>query len=163
MQSNQLLINEVSLGSRLNLAVSSDRRGEFGLLLAMLSSDMRDMAQFHLQGHKPDAEQKLRDHFELPAAQTLIADMGAKDEVVDNSMTFHQQGLSGFHLQQYLTPEALVTRGELSSDLTQVLDNCDVFTQARHNQSRSIPVKLDQHLHFAEQLLAQRRMAEILV
>jgi len=48
MQIDDLLITESQLNSRLNNSVHENRRGEFALLLAMLSHDALDFSQFHL-------------------------------------------------------------------------------------------------------------------
>ncbi|MCE9678542.1 hypothetical protein LZP69_04955 [Shewanella sp. AS1] len=166
MQSNQLLINEVNLGTRLNQAVGMARRGEFALLLAMLSNDVCDMAQFHLQ-ECDNKLQALRQKFQLPPPQPYVADLSL-NAVVDNSACFHHSleeqshtsNLTGFHLQHYLTPEALVVRGRDSLDMHQVLTNCDPVTQARHKGEVNAATYFDQDQHFSEQLVAQRTMAK---
>lgn len=48
MQIDCLLITESQFSSRLNQSVQQQRRGEFGLLLTMLSHDALDFSQFHL-------------------------------------------------------------------------------------------------------------------
>ncbi|QYJ87773.1 hypothetical protein K0I73_08915 [Shewanella mesophila] len=161
MRTNQLLINEANLGTRLNQAVTSDRRGEFGLLLAMLSTDARDMAQFHLQSQTEDLNTQLRDRFELAAEQPLVVNM-AEVDVVDNSPQFHSAGLVNFHLQEYLTPEALVIRGSDSLEMSRVLANCDQVTRSRYRGQIEPQSMIGDYLHFGDQLVAQRAMAEIL-
>jgi hypothetical protein len=162
MRTNQLLINEANLGTRLNHAVTSDRRGEFALLLAMLSVDARDMAQFHTPASKDDLNTRLRNQFELPPEQTLVGNI-AKEAVTDNSPQFHQSGLACFHLQQYLTPEALVIRGDDSLNMSRVLANCDPITRSRYRGDVHPQAMIGDYPHFAEQLVAQRVMADILV
>lgn len=162
MQTNRLLINEVNLGTRLNHAVSDDRRGEFALLLAMLSDDARDMAQFHLPHSLEDTDSRLRQRFELPRSQPLLVNI-TEQAVIDNSAVFHQQGMSAFHLQQSLTPEALVIRGHESIAMNAVLNNCDRVTQSRYRGQLNNQIGMDDIVHFADQVVAQRTMADIMV
>lgn len=162
MQTNRLLINEVNLGTRLNHAVSDDRRGEFALLLAMLSDDARDMAQFNLPHSLKDTESRLHQQFELPQSQPLLANI-AEDAVTDNSAAFHQQGMSAFHLQQSLTPEALVIRGHESMAMNAVLNNCDPITLSRYRGELNPQIGIQDILHFADQVVAQRTMADIMI
>lgn len=161
MRTNQLLINEANLGTRLNHAVTADRRGEFALLLAMLSTDASDMAQFHVESPTNDLNTRLRKTFELATEQPLVTNL-AEEEVIDNSPQFHAAGLTNFHLQQYLTPEALVVRGNDSLDMSQVLANCDLVTRSRYRGQIEPQAMIGEYLHFGDQLISQRAMAEIL-
>ena len=161
MRTSQLLINENHLGSRLNQAVTEHRRGEFSLLLAMLSSDARDLAQFHLDGANVDCEATLKRQFDLPEPQMLMSDLH-KGIDCDNSSAFHQAGLRGFHLQQYLSPEPLVHRGRDSLAMQEVLANCDPVTAARFHGELTADVPLLELPHFTEQIVKQRALGDIL-
>ncbi|WP_428617826.1 VC2046/SO_2500 family protein [Shewanella sp.] len=161
MRTSQLLINENHLGSRLNQAVTEHRRGEFGLLLAMLSSDARDLAQFHLDGMNLDSEAKLKRQFDLPEPQALTSELH-KGIDCDNSGAFHQAGLSGFHLQQYLSPEPLVHRGRDPLAMQEVLANCDPITAARFHGELTVDAHLLELPHFTEQIVKQRALGDIL-
>ncbi|MGL4223273.1 MAG: VC2046/SO_2500 family protein, partial [Shewanella sp.] len=70
MQAAAIIINEAHLGDRLGRAISTGRRGEFGLLLARLSEDVREFAEFVKKSSEPLDEQ-LAKHFEIPQAQRL--------------------------------------------------------------------------------------------
>ena len=48
MQIDGILTNEAQLGNQLAVSVDENRRSDFSLLLAMLSHDAIDFAQFHL-------------------------------------------------------------------------------------------------------------------
>ncbi|MCC4263231.1 hypothetical protein LL240_01980 [Oceanimonas baumannii] len=61
-----LLINDSQLGDSLNQAVHQGRRGDFGLLLAMLSEDARDLPRIE-EPAAGSAEPDWRQHFSLPA------------------------------------------------------------------------------------------------
>ncbi|MCF1427009.1 MAG: queD-like protein [Shewanella sp.] len=139
MRTESVLINELHLGSRLNQAVESNRRGEFGLLLAMLSTDPRDMAQFRLQQSRTEAE-RLQRAFELLEPAPLLADLSNDSWVTDNSACFFDEGARSFQLHQAMTPEALVIRGAMPSDLSQALTNTDPAGRLRHcGESAQLP------------------------
>ncbi|QYJ80407.1 VC2046/SO_2500 family protein [Shewanella acanthi] len=159
MQIDVPLINEVQIGPRLNAAIEHNRRGEFALLLSLLSADARDMAQFQFQ-KELSTDEKLQKQFDLPPKQCLIADLSAKDIVVDNSAVFSEQGKTAFQLQQALRPEALVIRGNESMAMTEALSNCDLTTRLRQRGQLQSPAM--QPMHFAEQLAIQRHLVSVL-
>ncbi|WP_298775872.1 VC2046/SO_2500 family protein [uncultured Shewanella sp.] len=159
MQNAISLVNELTLGSRLNLAVGNNRRGEFGLLLALLSAEQQDMAQFHI---KPSAtEQDDRAEFNLPPKQLLVADLNMAGPIVNNSGSFHVSGTTGFRLQDGLMQEALVIRRGQGAALYSVMNNCDYHTQARvQGEDNNIEPKATT---FIEQLTTQRQMSQVLL
>jgi hypothetical protein len=160
MQIEFPLVNESQCGDRLNQAVEHHRRGEFGLILAMLSADARDQAQFQIDSDLSQAE-KLIKQFELPKSQALIADLSTTEPLTDNADVFYQQGLRGFQLAQALTPEALVIRGHTSDDMALALSNCDPLTRLRQNHA--IPQLPDfNQMHFIDQLAIQRQISATL-
>ncbi|AEG11554.1 VC2046/SO_2500 family protein [Shewanella baltica] len=159
MQIDVPLVNEAQIGTRLNAAIENDRRGEFALLLSLLSVDARDMAQFQWQ-NELDMAQKLQRQFELPPQQSLMADLSSAEPVVDNSSIFMAQGPRAFQLQQALRPEALVIRGGESVAMAEALSNCDHVTQLRQRGQLSAPkVEI---MHFADQLAIQRNLVPLL-
>lgn len=161
MRTSKLIINENQLGTRLNQAIVDHRRGEFGLLLAMLSNDARDMAQFNLEQTPSDLEAKLKRQFELPDAQPLTSALHLGEDR-DNSEQFHQAGLCGFHLQQYLNPEPLVHRGRDPLAMQEVLANCDPVTLARFHNELDADAPVMELPHFTEQIVRQRALGDIL-
>ncbi|QSX31639.1 queD-like protein [Shewanella cyperi] len=156
MQIASPLINELQCGERLNHAIEHGRRGEFALLLAMLSQDARDMAQFTL-GEEGTVDAKLRRQFELPPAQTLVADV-ADDSLVNNGGEFHELGLRGFALQQALKPEALVTRGPISVTMLDALNNTDPLCKSRYLEPQH--PALPEIPHFNDRLSGQLALAQ---
>lgn len=161
MQIASPLTNELQLGSRLNSAIEHDRRGEFGLLLAMLSADTRDMAQFQFDKDL-NVEQKLYKQFELPQQQKLYDDLSTDMKHIDNSTIYRQQSLRQFQLQQCLTPEALVIRGKHSDEIAKVLANASYLTQQKYqNDLQSITFEED--MHFIEQLERQRQISNTMI
>ncbi|MGP1721273.1 VC2046/SO_2500 family protein [Shewanella frigidimarina] len=160
MQIESTLVNELQIGSRLNVAIENNRRGEFGLLLAMLSIDARDMAQFQLDNDL-DITQKLRQRFSVPQPQLLVDDISVHPDTIDNAMIFQQQGARQFQLQQALTPEALVIRGSQSDTMVEVLSNCDYLTKNKAINAYQQHTPLED-MHFLEQLSTQRKISRIL-
>jgi hypothetical protein len=158
MQIESTLVNELQIGSRLNVAIEHNRRGEFGLLLAMLSVDARDMAQFQLDDDV-DMTQKLRRHFSVPQPQLLVDDISAHPDTFDNAMVFQQQGARQFQLQQILTPEALVIRGSQTNAMVEVLSNCDYLTKHKAINAYQHHNPLEE-MHFLEQLNTQRKISQ---
>ncbi|GAA3700484.1 hypothetical protein GCM10022421_03610 [Oceanisphaera sediminis] len=67
-----LLVNDSQLGDRLNQAVIDGRRSDFGLLLALLSEDARDLPRIE-ETKNEQGQQDWRKHFELPAQNPLYA------------------------------------------------------------------------------------------
>ncbi|MFB2803101.1 VC2046/SO_2500 family protein [Shewanella seohaensis] len=159
MQIDVPLINEAQIGSRLNAAIEHNRRGEFALLLSLLSADARDMAQFQWQKELDNAE-KLQRQFELPPKQALVADLSTDNKVTDNSAVFAEQGVRAFQLQQALRPEALVIRGAEPIAMAEALSNCDLTTRLRQRGQLPSP-KMDV-MHFADQLAIQRNLVPLL-
>ncbi|MBW0281391.1 queD-like protein [Shewanella xiamenensis] len=155
MQIDVPLINEAQIGSRLNAAIEHNRRGEFALLLSLLSADARDMAQFQWQKELDTAE-KLQRQFELPPKQTLVADLSSDNHIIDNSAVFMQQGARAFQLQQALRPEALVIRGGEPIAMAEALSNCEFTTRLR--QRGQLPSPQVEIMHFADQLAIQRNL-----
>ncbi|GIU49108.1 queD-like protein [Shewanella sairae] len=157
IQLNSALVNESQLGTRLNHAIGSNRRGEFGLLLSLLSADARDMAQFQTQSYKST---DLRAKFDLPAPQKLLSQLDVDETCVNNSHVYQQAGATAFRLANVLQEEALVIRRNQALEMEEVLANCELVTRHRFNGlSDSINVK---SLHFAEQLQMQRQMSEFI-
>ncbi|PMG78066.1 queD-like protein [Shewanella sp. 10N.286.51.B7] len=159
MQIEFPLVNELQLGNRLNDAIEHDRRGEFGLLLSMLSVDARDMSQFQLD-KELNVDEKLYKTFQLPQAQQLVCDL-SQQQAIDNATDFQRGGVSQFHLQQALKPEALVTRGQYEDEMQIVLANCDELTKLKHQQSVPEITEINQ-IHFLDQLATQRKISETL-
>ncbi|MBB1383513.1 queD-like protein [Shewanella sp. SR41-2] len=160
MQIESTLVNELQIGSRLNVAIENNRRGEFGLLLAMLSIDARDMAQFQLD-NDVESTQKLRQRFSVPQPQLLVDDISVHPDTIDNAMIFQQQGARQFQLQQALTPEALVIRGSQPDSMVEVLSNCDYLTKNNAINAYQQHTPLED-MHFLEQLSTQCKISRIL-
>lgn len=161
MQIESLLVNELQLGGRLNAAVENQRRGEFGLLLAMLSADSNDMAQFQFDKHLT-IDQKLYKQFQLQQPQKLVDDLSSTAEHINNGAVFHSQGLRQFHLQQSLYPEAIVIRGKHDDAMTQALSNSSHFVRSKY-EGLETHYEAIEDMHFVEQLERQRQISQTMI
>ncbi|MCL1073171.1 VC2046/SO_2500 family protein [Shewanella dokdonensis] len=129
MQSKPILLNELQLGTRLNHAIEENARGDFGLLLSMLSQDARDWPQFHLQDTLA-VETQLRQQFELPPSQSLVGDL-SQQSLADNAHYYLTDGPETFRLAEAMHPEPLVIRGKCSINTSEVLENCSLLERRR--------------------------------
>ncbi|MCL1059205.1 hypothetical protein L2729_14585 [Shewanella gelidimarina] len=157
MQAVNPLVNELQLGSRLNCAVESNRRGEFALLLSLLSADASDMAQFQTPEFK---QVDLRAKFNLGESQPLINLLNSDTHITNNCASFQNGGTTSFRLANAIHEEALVIRRKEPLEMEEVIANCELNTRLRHqNISMEHPVKLN---HFVDQLVMQRQMSELI-
>ena len=157
MQAVSALVNELQLGSRLNSAIESNRRGEFALLLSLLSEDARDMAQFQSTEFKKG---DLRTQFDLGQEQPLLAELVNEPCVTNHGAVFHQGGALAFRLENAIQEEALVIRRQEQLEMEQVLANCDINTRHRYQNIAVEPV--NKSVNVAELLLAQRQMSDLI-
>lgn len=152
------LVNESQVGDSLARAVEEGRRGDFGLILAMLSQDARDFAEFCIAIDDSDA-QKLDRRFELPPRQALVSRPNEVD-CIDNSGIFRTFGKTSFRLNQALLPEPLVIRGELATDMLIALNNCEPHVRRRFFGEQIAP--MDKLMHFNDVLEAQRSISKLM-
>ncbi|MCL1063128.1 hypothetical protein MK852_13490 [Shewanella benthica] len=169
MRSSSVLVNESQLGTRLNHAIDNGRRGEFALLLALLSTDARDMAQFQTEQPGKNSDDLLRTKFDIAKPQQLIADLSVVSSPVEHSRVFREGGARAFQLAQAIQAEAMVTRGHEPVEMQEVLTNCDLLTRAKFIRSKSNDLDLDygystglEPPHFVDILSQQRQMSRII-
>ncbi|MBM7074055.1 queD-like protein [Shewanella sp. 202IG2-18] len=156
MQIERVLKNELDIGLSLNKAAETNRRGDFALILALLSQDVRDMAQFELINGID-----LRVHFELHHEARLEENLSTESGSKEHSEVFHTQGHIEFRLRESLNPEPLVFRGEVPSPIQRVLENCDLLTINRYKNIEEVKPK-NMKLAFIDQLQQQRTMAKLI-
>jgi hypothetical protein len=145
MQIGDLLITEHQLDTRLNKSVHEHRRGEFSLLLAMLSHDALDFSQFHLPKseniNQIADEDALRQQFAVGPQQHLappVFDMLIGHNNVDYiKHSGERAGMSDIRLNHYLNPEPLAVRDDTHHISYAVLDNCEVAVRKRIKQSHT--------------------------
>ncbi|MPY24100.1 hypothetical protein FM037_15120 [Shewanella psychropiezotolerans] len=167
MLSSSVLVNESQLGTRLNHAIDNGRRGEFALLLAMLSTDARDMAQFQTDQLGKNSDDQLRAKFDIAKPQQLVSDLSVDSSPIEHSRIFREGGARAFQLAQAIQAEAMVTRGIEPVEMQEVLTNCDLLTREKFIRSKSNDLdygySIDLDLpHFVDILSQQRQMSRII-
>lgn len=103
---NELLVDELQLGERLNQDVHSANRADFALMLAMLSQDVQDNPIFSDQ-EKIVKKEDLRAKFMLPAPQAKYASDGDFERSMSMSDYVQQGNLQDVFLANCLNPEPL--------------------------------------------------------
>ena len=139
MQIDDLLITESQLNSRLNNSVHENRRGEFSLLLAMLSHDALDFSQFHLPKTEIDnlviEEEALRKQLGAGPKQLLAPDEYNMLVGQFNASLISQEGercgMTSIKLRQCLSPEPLAIRNDDKHIPLNIIDNCELAVRRR--------------------------------
>ena len=143
MQIGDLLITESQLKTRLNESVHENRRGEFALLLAMLSHDALDFSEFHLPKsdtkHYQADEDALRKQFGAGPKQPLAPDtfnmLIGKNNTELLAKMGSAIGMSDIKLTQCLKPEPLNIRDDKNHIPLNVIDNCELAVRRRIKNS----------------------------
>lgn len=139
MQIDDLLITENQLSTRLNKSVHEQRRGEFSLLLAMLSHDALDFSQFHLpKTELEDAiitDDALRKQLGVGPKQLLAPDkfdmlIGQHNASLLIS-TGERSGMNDIKLNHCLNPEPLFIRDDVTHIPLNIIDNCELAVRRR--------------------------------
>ncbi len=126
---NQLLVNDSQLGDHLNQAVHQGRRSDFGLLLALLSEDARDLPRIADDATTDAGKTDWRQYFELPEQNPLYS--GELDHLRApqlSELAQHKQ-LDSLRLMIAMRAEPLRHANDLLP--TEVSTNLDPRTQAR--------------------------------
>jgi len=135
MQIERILSNELQLGQQLNSSVVNDR-ANFSLLLALMSQDVQDQAQFHLASNttiaSTDDKPSLADEFSVPSPQPLISDFEGETQSLECGLLAKEQGLLAARLRHCLAPEPLSFElGKKHGIAADVFDSLDVITAQR--------------------------------
>ena len=139
MQIDDLLITEHQLGTRLNKSVHDQHRGEFSLLLAMLSHDALDFSQFHLpktEIQQPNVdEDTLRAELQVGPTQLLAPKefnmlIGQFNSERLASAGEHA-GMMDIKLRHCLAPEPLSVRDDKFHIPLTIRDNCELAVRKR--------------------------------
>ncbi|MEM0514335.1 VC2046/SO_2500 family protein [Pseudoalteromonas sp. YIC-827] len=138
MQIESVLINEAQLGTALNSSITHQRRNDFALLLASLSYDALDFAQFHLP--------KTPVHTRVVSDEQLRCQLGGATPRpcapphYDIALTQGQRqtlalsSLTSLRLQDCLAPTPLAVRDDAKHLPLPVLTNCAPSVQAKYGQ-----------------------------
>lgn len=164
MQVEQILSNELQLGPQLNKSVVDDR-ANFALLLALMSQDVEDQAQFHFGANKiqlTDSSQlSLRSTLEVPRQQALIANgMGEQQSLNLGRIASERQ--HDARLLHCIAPEPLSFElGKTRGIASEVFENLDYMTAKKFSgqyKAESIPTLVPddiiaQQQNYAAQLI----------
>lgn len=145
MQIDGLLITESQLKTRLNKSVHENRRGEFSLLLAMLSHDVLDFSQFHLPKSETHSayvdEEQLRERFGAGPKQLLAPEKFDMTIGQEHASVIVQQGeqagMKAIKLSHCLNPEPLAIRDDKLHIPLTVIDNCELSVRRRLNDTHT--------------------------
>ena len=151
---NTLLVNDSQLGDRLNTAVSEGRRSDFGLLLALLSDDARDLPR--IEANKDaQGEVNWRNFFDLPQANPLYAD--EQDSIRAPELSALASNLQQDSLRLMLAMRAEPLRVDQDLLPYEVNSNLSPRTQARFKGeqiSRALPQDASRMLSIIESVRA---------
>jgi hypothetical protein len=136
MQSADILVNELQLGSQLATAVKQNRSSDFALLLAMMSHNVLDHAVFSLPsdspGHESVDEAKLRRQLGLGERPVYSADENSVNQALLLGVDLHTEGMAEVKLKGYLNPEPLAQVDDVSFVPKEVLSNCEPAVMQRY-------------------------------
>ena len=146
-QVNELLINELQLGNRLGKAMHDSRGSDFGLMLAMLSQNVLDNAEFCLPrdnvGFTEVDEARLRAQLGLAEPVSYAVDEYSAVESILLGVDLHTEGMAEIKLKGYLNPEPLAMQDDALHIGDEVLYNCEPTTTHRfYHQTDKISEQL---------------------
>ncbi|USD39303.1 MULTISPECIES: VC2046/SO_2500 family protein [Ferrimonas] len=154
MQVETMLVNEWQLGDSLSQAIQTERRSDFGLMLAMLSQDVCLHGEFQLPKPALPEQQDLRQRFQLPEEAALKREYQESDAGVRIASAFQRSGLSQSRLQHCLSPDALTYQGKRDHGMQVAIDNCaPSVTKAAKAYAANKPARWP-----LDQLLAAQRL-----
>lgn len=104
---NQLLVDELQLGTRLNQDIQTSDHADFVLLLAMLSHDVTDKPEFS-SSETNLKEDDLRKKFNLLPEQKKYAEISDFDRAQSITEQFSTDGMRQVFLSECLKAEPLV-------------------------------------------------------
>ncbi|SFC64725.1 VC2046/SO_2500 family protein [Pseudoalteromonas denitrificans] len=135
MQLDDILINEAQLGNQLSICVAENRRNDFSILLAMLSQNALDFSEFALPKSDPSElyaqDQNLRVALGAGVEQTLAPEHIDFLIGIRNAEIVQGDSLEQFKLMNYLTPEPLAIRNDVTHIRTEIIDNCELAVRKR--------------------------------
>jgi hypothetical protein len=135
MQIEQGLIRESQLDNALNNCVHQGRRGDFGMMLAMLSQDALDFAQFHLPTSSTDeknqTEDALKRELQIGPQKRLAPEEFDMLIGQENAFVVQHFGMTALHLKECLAPEPLAIRDDKKHIPLVIVDNCELSVRRK--------------------------------
>ena len=148
MQNADLLVNEIQLGNRLATAVKQNRSNDFSLMLAMMSQNVLDNAEFCLPSDSVGSDEVDEAQLRLQLGLGEKPVYSANDDSATQSMMLgvdlHTEGLFEVKLNGYLRPEPLSLVDDTMHIEPEILANCEPTVMQRyHKQEDKISEKLE--------------------
>ncbi|MFT4928993.1 MAG: hypothetical protein ACI8WB_005117 [Phenylobacterium sp.] len=138
MQTADILVNELQLGSQLANAVKQKRSSDFGLLLAMMSHNVLDHAAFCLPDDSPvhtsADEAQLRQQLGLAQPQVFSASENSVTQALLLGVDLHTEGLTEVKLKGYLDPEPLAVVDDFNHIPSEIIANCEPAVRQRYER-----------------------------
>ncbi|TMP24580.1 queD like 2 [Pseudoalteromonas rubra] len=147
MQIDGILCKEAQLGSALNHSVHEARRGDFALLLSLLSQDALDFSQFDLPHTLPEQPDKSE------AALKLALQLGPQKPLApeqfnmligqDNGFLVQEGDLASLRLKECLQPEPYAVRDDKKHIPLHIVDNLEPAVRQRLEKTRNPQMLVD--------------------
>lgn len=147
MQIDGILCKEAQLGSALNHSVHEARRGDFGLLLSLLSQDALDFSQFdlpHTSLQEADkSEEALKKALQLGPQKPLAPEQF--DMLIGQNNGFLAQGgdLTSLRLKECLQPEPFAVRNDKKHIPLHIVDNLEPAVREKLENTKNPQMLVD--------------------
>lgn len=133
---NEILINELQLGEKLNHCVHHKERSQFSLLLAMLTDDVEAHSQFFLpkteQAPHQSNENQLRKKFNLPDKQAFAIEDLSQVNAFNQAKLIKDNRLTELYLINALKPNPLAFRDNKQFIEKDIMENTSLYCQKKH-------------------------------
>ena len=134
---NELLVDEMQLGQRLNEDVQTQNHADFALMLSMLSQDVTDQAIFSDEKQKVK-EVDLRAKFKLPKEQKQYATASDFDRGSEMTALFARDGFTSVFLAQFdrdIKPEVFSQLAPLKQEKLRKVNQGKVLTYEKIHET----------------------------
>ncbi|WED20922.1 hypothetical protein L3Q72_09740 [Vibrio sp. JC009] len=125
------LITEFGLGSNISQAVSSGNRADFALMLAMLTTDAREIEPVEPFDTTSTSEEQIRVQLGVSDSQPLKSSESTYDRGAEIARQFHGGGMQSARLQNGLLPDAMAYMALNTHDLDE-----DVYRNLSSHEQR---------------------------
>lgn len=149
MVSETLLLHELQLGNKLSNSIHGKNQRDFALMLAMLSTDVREQSQFYLPENTTidEIEVNLRKELGVPPAQRLCVE-DSSDLSEFNQVQWVGDHYATIRLKQALRPLPLNQEDNVKKIPDDVLTNTRFEKQLRQYKKLSSTETLNQSVGF---------------
>ncbi|CCQ12358.1 Potential queD like 2 [Pseudoalteromonas luteoviolacea B = ATCC 29581] len=138
MQIERILLGEAQLNTQLNQSVQQGRRGDFAMMLSMLSQDALDFSQFHLPQstteEKDKSEQALKRLLQIGPQKPLAPETFDLLLAEEDAFIVQSFGMTAMRLKECLMPEPFAVRNDKKHIPFEVKDNCELAVRRKIQQ-----------------------------